>query len=69
MTQISNRHLEFVQQAKMFFERSEEHYTFRDEDEGLIALREGLGRDCIEVFELGERVANFVQQIEVKGDR
>ncbi|HLR58880.1 MAG TPA: hypothetical protein VK094_00180 [Pseudogracilibacillus sp.] len=69
MTQIHKSHLDFLELAKHKFETNEKLHTYRDEYDGLIALRTGADRDCIEIFELGDYVANFVQQIEVKGDK
>lgn len=69
MTQITKEHLDFVKQAKVYFEESETHTTYRDEDVVLIGLRYGADNDCINVFELGDCVANFVQQIESKGGK
>lgn len=63
MTQINNEHLKFLEEAKQAFINDPILETYRNEDDEYIALRVGLGRDCLLVFELGEEVANFVQQI------
>ncbi|HLR58873.1 MAG TPA: hypothetical protein VK094_00145 [Pseudogracilibacillus sp.] len=63
MTFISKHHLEFLEESKREFEYEPLFETWRNDDETLIALRTGADRDCIEVYELGDRVANFTQQI------
>lgn len=63
MTQITNRHLAFVQEAKGVFEDNALRETCRSDDDSLIALRMGMDRDCVEVWELGNYIANFVQQM------
>jgi hypothetical protein len=60
--QITNSHLDFVQEAKEAFQSDPGLYTWRNENETLIALRYGMDRDCVLVYELGECIANFVQQ-------
>ena len=61
--QINKTHLAFVQEAKEAFEKHPQLETYFSKDEyDLIALRYGEDRDCIMVFELGESIANFVQQ-------
>lgn len=60
---ITSRHLDFVNEAKEAFESNAKLHTYRDEEETLIALRYGEDRDCVLVYELGECVGNFVQQI------
>lgn len=62
--QITKRHLAFVQEAKEVFEDNHLRETCRSDDDSLIALRMGMDRDCVEVWELGESIANFVQQME-----
>ena len=64
MPHITKEHLEFLEECRREFENEPLFETWRNEDETLIALRMGMDRDCIEVYELGERVANFTQQIE-----
>jgi hypothetical protein len=62
--QITKRHLAFVQEAKEVFEDNSLLETYRNDDDTLIALRMGMDRDCVEVWELGDNIANFVQQME-----
>lgn len=62
--QITKRHLSFVQEAREAFENNPDWYTYRDAHDSLIALRYGADRDCVLVYELGEEIANFVQQTE-----
>lgn len=63
MAQINNEHLEFLEEAKQAFINDPILETYRNGDDEYIALRVGLGRDCLLVFEIGEEIANFVQQI------
>lgn len=64
--QINQEHLNFVEQDRNAFESDIGLYTYRngttDENVTMIALRYGMDRDCILLYELGECVANFVQQ-------
>ena len=49
--------IEFAKRAANFFEKSDHHYSFTDGDveQGCkIALRWGLGRDCVLVIKLDE---------------
>lgn len=62
--QITKTHLRFLQDAKKSFEEFPQRETYRDEKQGLIALRMGVDRDCIDVYELGVDIANFVQQLD-----
>lgn len=66
MVQITNEHLQFMAEAKLSFSDNAIQETFRNEKEypGMIALRMGWDRDCIEVHEIGDRVANFVQMLD-----
>lgn len=64
--QITKQHLEFVREAKDSFERVLNAETYTNTDETLIALRMGIDRDCVLVYELGDCIANFVQQMEAK---
>lgn len=66
MTQINKKHLIFLQEAKEGFETNPKWKTYRDDYDTYIALRTGADDDCIEIYELGDRVASFVQQLEVK---
>lgn len=62
--QITKQHLDFVQEAKEAFEDNPLFETWRNDDDALIALRMGMDRDCVEVWELGNYIANFVQQMD-----
>lgn len=62
-SQINNSHLAFMQEAKNQFEKDPLAETYRNPDETMIALRIGVDRDCILIYELGDGIANFVQQI------
>lgn len=65
MTQITKNHLAFVEHAKRAFENNSLYETFRHPQYGdLLALRMGENRDCVNVFELGDEIANFVQQMD-----
>ncbi|MEK5330280.1 hypothetical protein [Lysinibacillus sp. FSL W8-0992] len=59
MTQIYREHLDFMEEAKEAFEKNERLETYRNADNTLIALRYGLDRDCIDVYELGEGIGFF----------
>jgi hypothetical protein len=62
--QITKRHLAFVQEVNRVFEDEPLRETCRSEDDSLIALRMGMDRDCIDLYELGDHVALFAQQTE-----
>lgn len=62
--QITNQHLQFLQKAKESFEENVLAWTFRHCEYPFIALRMGMDRDCVEIFELGVPIANFVQQMD-----
>jgi hypothetical protein len=62
--QITKRHLDFVQEANGVFEDEPLRETCRNDDESLIALRMGMDRDCVDLYELGEHVALFSQQMD-----
>lgn len=64
MSDITKGHLAFMEEAKEEFERNPFQETYRDELGSYIALRIGMDRDCIMVYELGEYVTNFVQQLD-----
>ncbi|MGN7359977.1 hypothetical protein ACTHPF_26730 [Paenibacillus sp. SAF-054] len=66
MKQIYPRHLEFVNEAARAFEDHLTLETYMNKDGDLIALRFGLDRDCVKVYELGEPVGFFVQQVDVR---
>lgn len=60
MTQITKEHLDFMEAAKKEFENNLHLETYRNESNTLIALRYGMDRDCIQIFELGDKVG-FLQ--------
>lgn len=62
--QINKGHLAFVEEAKQAFQSNDRLETYRNEIGEYIALRYGRDRDCIMVYELGQPIANFVQQCE-----
>lgn len=62
--QITKEHLSFLEESKRIFQENLLRETHMNEDGSLIALRYGADRDCIKIFELGEEVAFFVNQIE-----
>jgi hypothetical protein len=64
MKQITLKHLAFVEEAKRIFEDSPRRETHWNKEQDLIALRFGEDRDCVVVYELGEFVGNFVQQVD-----
>jgi len=53
-----------LKSQKKVFEKLHLRETNRNEDDSLIALRMGMDGDCVEVWELGNYIANFVQQME-----
>ncbi|MBT2647231.1 hypothetical protein J7E52_10930 [Bacillus sp. ISL-34] len=61
---IKPEHLAFLEEVKAVFEVNCRRETHQNEEGTLIALRFGADRDCINVFELGEEIAFFTQQIE-----
>lgn len=63
MNQITVEALEFVNEAKEGFIKNDEITTYTDKEKGFIALRTGFREDCIMVYELGNEVGNFVQQL------
>lgn len=66
MIHVTPEHLNFVEEAGKAFEQNARFETYINEEETLIALRYGEDRDCIVVYELGEGIANFTQQVDVK---
>lgn len=66
MRDIEPRHLEFAKEAAAVFAESPRRETHWNHDETLIAFRFGLDRDCVHIYELGDRIANFVQMVPVK---
>lgn len=63
MNQISKEALEFLNQAREEFSKNTDYTTYRNQEDGFIALRTGFGEDCIMVYELGSPVGNFTQQL------
>lgn len=61
---IKPEHLAFLEEVKAVFGADCRRETHQNEEGTLIALRFGTDRDCINVFELGEEIAFFTQQIE-----
>ena len=61
--QITNWHLNFLEESKKAFSENPRYETYRNDNDTLIALRYGVDRDCIQIFELGEEVGFFAQQI------
>lgn len=63
MNQITPEALEFVEEAKARFTENDDLSTYRNEKSSFIALRSGFRDDCMMVYELGNEVGNFVQQL------
>lgn len=63
MNQISNEALEFLNEAKESFIKNDMMVTYTDKKKGFIALRTGFRDDCIMIYELGNEVGNFTQQL------
>ena len=63
MIQINPGQLLFVAEAARVFQTDFRRETHVNEAGTLIALRYGVDRDCVAVYELGDSIANFVQQI------
>jgi len=61
---IKPEHLTFLDECKRVFSENGRRVTHQSEDGSFIALRYGADRDCIQIFELGNEVAFFAQQIE-----
>lgn len=62
--QIQDKHLAFMHEAREAFLENDVLDTYRNEEDfDLIALRMGYDRDCILIYELGQGIANFVQQM------
>ena len=66
MRQITPEHLAFVDEAARAFEANPRFETYFNDDDRFIALRTGIDRDCIMVYELGNEVALFAQQVSVR---
>ena len=63
MNQITKEALDFVMEAKERFTQDEELTTYRNEEANFIALRSGFREDCMMIYELGNAVGNFVEQL------
>ncbi|UII58097.1 hypothetical protein LS684_20965 (plasmid) [Cytobacillus spongiae] len=62
---ITSTHLDFLDEAIEAFMKNEILETYWDKGTfDLIAMRFGMDRDCVLIYELGEEIANFVQQME-----
>jgi hypothetical protein len=62
--QINKAHLAIMEEARNAFENNSLLETYGNKDDyDLIALRFGEDRDCVQIYELGEDIANFVQQM------
>lgn len=66
MIQISKEHIKFAQSAALLFDGNIQAETLTSNDEDLIALRYGMDRDCVAIYELGKPIANFVQHVSSK---
>lgn len=62
--QITPRHLAFVLEANKAFREDNNLESHRNDDGTLFALRMGEDRDCVEVYEVQDCVALFVQQMD-----
>lgn len=63
MIQINPEQLLFVTEAARVFQSDFRRETHINEAGTMIALRLGVDRDCVAVYELGDAVANFAQQV------
>lgn len=63
MNKISNEALEFLTEAKEQLSKNPETFTYRDNAANFIALRTGLFDNCIMIYELGDEVGNFTEQL------
>lgn len=66
MKQIHPHHLTFLDEAAKAFVKNPRWETYLNTEGNLIALRFGMDRDCIKVYELGEPVGFFVQQMDTR---
>ena len=57
--ELHKRHLDFIDNAKKFFEGDHRRVTYFTKSDDLIALRYGDDNDCIRLFELGEEKGFF----------
>ncbi|MCP1159325.1 hypothetical protein [Bacillus infantis] len=63
MNTVTIESLQFVEEAKNVFTNNDELTTYRNEEETFIALRGGFREDCITVYELGNPVGMFTEQL------
>jgi tetratricopeptide (TPR) repeat protein len=63
MNQISKEALDFLNEAREQFKQNTDYTTYRNREDGFIALRTGMFDDCIEIYELGSPIGNFTQQL------
>lgn len=54
-----------MEAAKKEFENNLRLETYRNESNTLIALRYGMDRDCIQIFELGDKVGFFANIMKI----
>lgn len=64
MNNITTQHLAFMNEAASVFAKETRRETHIDRDISMIALRMGMDRDCIMIYNLEGYVANFVNQID-----
>lgn len=69
MKEIRPEHLVFLEEAAKAFEERSNLATYQNESETLIAVRTGVDRDSVRVYNLGEGVAVFTQQLDVRVPR
>lgn len=62
MNQIPPEALNFLEEAKKGFD-SIETITYIDKNKKFIALRTGFREDCLVVYELGNEIGNFTEQL------
>lgn len=63
MRQIYHRHLDFLKECCDVFGGNILRETHINADGDMIALRQGMDRDCIEIYDLGDKVGFFAQMI------
>lgn len=54
-----------MEEAKKVFENNHRYETYRNEINTLIALRYGMDRDCIRIFELGDEIGFFANIMKI----
>lgn len=62
MNQITPEALEFLEEAKKGFDNIET-ITYISKDQDYIALRTGFSEDCLSIYELGNEVGLFTEQL------